>query len=212
MRRTGALLVTGCLVLCGCKEDPARSVKIAAHPSAVSSEMMISTPEPAADWYRQFCPPPEETSGGPSHFQATGPCGFQHRSAVTCEASPDDFIIGFVRKALNGATLAAYLNVENYHGPGSYEGTQIFLAVQSGQAIYRWSSDNAHAIVGPGEAYLTLGQTSLEAEPMLLACSELIGPKTNYQFQCGSRSSQIAIRSEAEVISGNLACGHLHKQ
>ena len=206
MKVGSGYLVLLWMVITGCSEDPARSVKISRHASLPSRNANASIPTPDADWYREFCPPPAEDASGPSKFQATGPCGFQQRSAVYCESSQDDFIIGFVRAALHGATVATYLNVENYHGPGSYEGTQIFVAVQSGRAIYRWSNDNARAAVGPGEAFLTIPETSLEVEPMLLACTDLIGPATNYQFQCAARGAQVAIRSTAEIVSGTLVC------
>ena len=207
MNRPGTFFVLGWVLISGCKEDAARSIKIVRHSALPSSEMTISTPESDGDWYRQFCPLPGEGSSGPSRFQAGGACGFQQRSAVNCESTPDDFIIGFMKKALHGATLAAYLNVENYHGPGSYDGVQLFIAVQSGQAIFRWSNDNAHATIAHGEASLTLPPTTLEPEPMLMACTDLIGPRTNYQFQCGTRGTRIAIQGAAEVVSGALACG-----
>lgn len=155
----------------------------------------------------EFCPPPAEDLTGPSNLTIGGPCGFQHQQAIKCESSPDDFIIGFVRKALHGATVAVYINVENYHGPGSYDGTQMFIAVQSGTAIFRWSNDNVHAEVGPGEAFLELPMARLEAEPMLIDCSRLIGPESNYQYQCGGRTAgSVTAAAAAEIVSGRLVC------
>ena len=122
-----------------------------------------------------FCPPPAEDSTGPSHLIANGPCGFEHRGAASCESLPDDFIVALTRKALHGSTLVIFLNVERYHGPGAYDGAQMFETVQSGTGIHRWSSDSVHATVGPGEAFVTFPETRLEEEPMLMGCTALIG-------------------------------------
>ena len=119
----------------------------------------------------------------------------------------DDFYAALTRKAKDGATLVIYLNVENYHGPGSYDGGQLFLAVQKGTVIHRWSSDTVRATVGPGQAFVTLPATRLELEPTLTDCSILIGPASNYLFQCsGLGNPKEAIPDPDEVISGKLQC------
>lgn len=209
-----------CLLTLACGDDPAKSVKIVPRPAApalivpkvsggVVSSHTTTSRAPDPGWVREFCPPPADDAEGPSTLAVTGPCGFTHRQAVKCESLLDDFIIGFVRNLRNGATMAVYFNVENYRGPGSYSETQMFAAVQSGTAIYRWSNDYAHATVGPGEAYLEIPPTRLDPEPMLINCTALIGPSTNYQYQCGGRTAMAAIESAPEIVSGTLGCENL---
>jgi hypothetical protein len=185
------------------------SGQIAAQRPSTERRVVTSTPAPDANWIGRFCPPPANDSQGPSSFEATGPCGFRHPEAVKCESLGDDFITAFTLKARNGAALVAYLNVEAYHGPGTYDGAQLFVAVQSATTIDRWSSESVHAVVGPGEAFVTLPETRLDEEPMLVDCTRLIGPSTNYQYQCGTRSySRPAGDSAAEIVSGKLQCAN----
>ena len=130
-----------------------------------------------------------------------GPCTFQHRSAVSCESALDDFILVMSRKAAGDATLMVYINVEKYHGPGDYDGAQMFVGVQDKNSINRWSSDTVNITVGPGEEFAVLPRTSLEAEPLLIDCT---GPMSNYQ--CGDRRIAAPINGTHEVVSGTLQC------
>ncbi len=201
MKRT--ILTILSLFLAACSQDPARSVKIvSAQPVGVTT---VYKPPPGLDrnLVPEFCPPPED-SPGPGSFVAKGPCEFQQRAPVSCEATGDDLIVAVPRKAKNGATLVIYLNVEHYRGPGVYEGAQIFLAVESGEIIYRWSNDEVRATVGPNEAFVSLSKTQLDQEAVRVACSRLIGPESNYQYQCAGTSG--AIDSAAEIVSGKLQC------
>jgi hypothetical protein len=127
----------------------------------------------------------------------------------------DDFYVALTRKARNGATLVVYLNVEYYNGPGSYDWAQMLVAVYSETTIYRWTNDNVHVTVGPGEASVTLPVTKLEWEPILINCTQLIAPARNNQLQewslprvtCGGRGAGGAeIGGTAETISGALQC------
>lgn len=206
--------VQGSSVTCG--GAPARPARIAARhsapvasaaaPSPVRQAAVSQAPAPQG-LLSEFCPPPAEDSSGPSSFVAEGPCEFLHRAPVACESLQDDFIVGVTRKAKNGSSLVIYINVEKYHGPGAYDGAQLFVAVQSGTAIHRWSSDNVNATVGPGEAFVSFRRTELEREPLLIECSRLIGPESNYQYQCaGTSDSATAIDNAPEVISGELQC------
>jgi len=253
MKRCGLPIMVFCLATLACKEDPARSVKITAHPllpasteptpsgvpvkpapqplptvaraksltqstkithprlpasAAAKSSSVVPDPSRRVD----NCPPPAENSQGPGNLVANGPCEFEHTALVSCEASKDDFYAAFTREARNGATLVTYINVEHYNGPGDYDGAQMFVALQSGTSIIRWSNDNVRATVGPGEAYVSFPITRLEAEPTLVDCTRLIGPKTNYQYQCSVRTGgEIAIDRVAEIVSGKLQCGDRQK-
>jgi hypothetical protein len=185
------------------------SGQIAAEGSQSERRAVRSTPAPDPNWIGEFCPLPADDSEGPSSFAATGPCGFRHPETVKCESLGDDFITAFTLKARNGAALVAYLNVESYHGPGTYDGAQLFVAVQSATTIDRWSNENVHAVVGPREAFVTLPETRLDEEPMLVDCTRLIEPSTNYQYQCGTRSFvRPAGASTAEIVSGKLQCSN----
>ena len=225
MKGAALLVITGCLATIGCSEDPARSVKIAARPkrTAAAPAAPVSTTHtpkvsrpprvPDPGWHPDFCPPPAEGSEGPSTFSVSGPCEFEHHGAVSCESVGDDFIVALTRKARNGATLVVYLNVEQYHGPGTYDGGQMFVAVEGGSTIYRWSSDAVKTTVGPGEAFAELHETRLEGEAMLLGCTSLIGPSTNYQYQCDStRDAPLAIDKTVEIVSGKLQCAAVKKR
>jgi hypothetical protein len=114
--------------------------------------------------------------------------------------------VAVTRKAKQG-TLVTFINVENYHGPGNYGGSQIFVAMQNGTTIHRWSSDTMATTVGPGEAFLNMPTTRLALEPTLKDCSSLIGPATEYQYQCGGLDyTKSAIDKAEEVVSGKLQC------
>ena len=113
------------------------------------------------------------------------------------------------RQAKNGATLVIYLNVEHYHGPSVYEDVQLFIAVESGTIIYRWSNDPVHAVVGPDETFGVLAKTRLDPEPMRLECSRLIGPESNYTYQyAASSGANMTFDNAAEIVAGKLQCGN----
>jgi hypothetical protein len=217
-----AILGGMALLLGGCSDDPARAVKIISRPRAPAATVYtppsrsaphasvsaIYTPPPGPDrnLIPEFCPASEEPQG-PGAFILEGPCAFRHRAPVSCEATPDDFIVAVPRKSKNGAMLVIYLNVEHYHGPGVYDGAQLFVALEGGTDIYRWSNDEVRATVGPGEAFVTLGRTRLDQEPMHVVCSRLIGPESNYTYQCAASSrANLDIDAAPEIVSGKLSC------
>lgn len=196
-----------CVLLAGCGEDPAKSVKIAAENSGPVTVAYTSPKGPDRDLLADYCPP-EQDAAGPGTLAVTGPCAFRVRQPVHCEVMGDDMIVAVARKARNAATAVFYLNVENYHGPGEYDGAQVFVAVESGQYIYRWSNDEVHATVGPKEAFVRLPVTKLDQEPMHIGCSKLIGPQSNYQYECAASSNGNLQRSPAvQVLSGTIECG-----
>jgi hypothetical protein len=152
-------------------------------------------------------PPPEEHPVGPSSLTATGPCAFEQRAAVTCESSVDNFTLALTRKAKNGATLVMYVDFDHYHGPGNYDDGRMFVAVQDGQSLYRWSNDRARITVGPDEAFAVLPETRLAAEPMFVDCKRVIGSDTMYQHDCARQTSaKTPAEGTIEVVSGKLQC------
>ena len=239
--RRALLSITACALLCGCGEDPARSVKIerpasganssaAANPGgtpptpvrkmpppATPESVTVSTsPAPSAGadskWVGDICQAPDskedagaETAEG-GEFKTEGPCAIHRRQPVSCESALDDFYASFTRGGAGKPSLVLYFNVEHYHGPGEYDGTEMFLAVQSDKSIFRWSNDNAHVTVGPGEKFIRLAQTRLAPEPMLLNCEHLMDPKNSFQYQCSNRTIDRTLESELETVSGTLAC------
>ena len=94
-----------------------------------------------------------------------------------------------------------YINVEKYEGPGTYDGAEVFVGVQDKTSIYRWSGDGIAITVGPGEEFVVLPRTRLEAEPAFVDCT---GPMTN--FQCEGRGGVEALLTTTEVVSGTLWC------
>ena len=193
-----------CVLMAGCSDDPARSVKIVARQPAPVTAAYTPPRGPDRNLLPEFCPPPEDAPG-PGSFVAKGPCEFQHRAPIHCDSSGDDFIVAVPRQAKNGAMLVIYLNVEHNRGPGVYDGAQLFVAAESGSIIYRWSSDAVRATVGPGEAFVILPKTQLDQEPMRVECSRLIAPDSNYTYQCAATSG--AIEGVPEIVYGRLQCG-----
>jgi hypothetical protein len=218
-RSLGLLLAILCLALPACEEDPARSVKIATR-APVAAESRGATPfggaplaglppgtPPGTPWHLDVCSGEPEPPQGPSTLRATGPCAFEHRAATNCESAGDDFIVAITRKTAGNATLVVFLNVERYRGPGSYENAEMFVAVQDGTSLYRWWGDTVNATVGPDEAFVTLTSARLEAEPLHMDCVRVIGPETNYLYDCEKLSNErTAVDNTFEDISGTLVC------
>jgi hypothetical protein len=155
---------------------------------------------PAA-WRPPGCPPAPQSATGEAVVSLTGPCAFEHREPVSCEATPDDFLVTMSRRGAGGTALMIFINVEKYAGPGKYDGGQMFFGIQDKTNVFRWSSDDVTATVGPGEATLILPATRLEAEPLLVKCS---GPMTNYQ--CDGREDASAIDGTVEIVGGTFMC------
>jgi len=180
MTLCGRVLAVGFIGLFGCEPDPARSVKVATRSSssrsttssppqrAVATEGAASQAKTLAgvpfefQWRPDLCPPPPEPLRGPSTFEAKGACNFHQRSAVECTSVADDFLVEISRPAAHGATLVIFVNVENYHGPGKYDGGQMLVSVQDPKGLYRWRSDQVTITVGEGEKFAVLAPTRLE--------------------------------------------------
>jgi hypothetical protein len=210
--RASLIAIAACLAAVACEDDPARSVRIIPRPpptAAALAEAPRSGPPPRiADWRPDACPPPAEpgTGGGRAPLVVSGPCAFEHRAGVSCESTGDDFIIAITRPAAHGGTVVIYINVETYHGPGAYEGAQMFLEVEDGTSIYRWSNDNFPMTVGADEKFVVLPTTRLEGEPLLVNCSGKVGPQSNWLYDCAGSRLATAIENTSEVVSGTLWC------
>jgi len=200
-----------CVLMVACEEDPARKVKVDSHPATVPPPVVTSVvtnppDDPSlADPKKllEFCPSSDARVLDPDVFTATGPCGRQQREPVLCNSLQDDFMVAFTRKMEHDANLVVYMNVEFYHGPGSYNHVEMFETLQTGSNMYRWSNDAGQATVGPDEAYIAFPKVELEAEPMLFNCENKLGPATNYQFQCGRRGPTMLA---SVIFSGKLQC------
>jgi len=159
------LLVIVCFALLGCDADPARSVKIVARPIPAADSTAGGGWGPEFAWRPELCPPPPEPSGGPSTLVATGACAFRQQGMMECTSTADDFILQMTRPAAREAKLLIYVNVEKYHGPGTYDGAEMLVGVQEGEQNFRWFSDALHVTVGPGEKFAELSPARLEALP-----------------------------------------------
>jgi len=177
----------------------------AAQPDAkLRAAAAAAAPPGDGKWRPQGCPPPSERAGGPGEFKAAGPCAFEHHAVVSCETAPDDFFVTMSRPGARGSLVMAYINVEKYKGPGTYDGAQMFVGVQDKTSIFRWSSDEVTVTVGPDQKFAQLNETKLPSEPMLIDCS---GPMLNYQ--CGGRKQDSPIENTEEIVSGTLMCGKI---
>ena len=225
MRLCGILLILGCLFLIGCDEDPAQSVKIVPRPAQTTTApsgnpaARVSPPASAALVSPVLpelnCQLASRDLRGPSEFVAQGPCAFQFRAKANCQAMADDFYVALTRTAQNGAAVVVYLNVEQYKGPGTYNWAQMLVALYSQTTIYRWSNNNVHADVAPGEASVTLSRIALVGEPLMVGCTSAPGssataedptgslPKVN----CAGRSGPVVVNGGTEeFIEGSLEC------
>ncbi len=187
MKRTSVFMIVACLALPACDRDPASNVKIIARPAAVSDS--AATPIMVA-FRPELCVLPPEDSVGKSTFVAKGPCSFRHEASLRCRRSIDDFYVAILRKAPGDATVAVYINVETYKGPGRYKNTQMFLTVQDGISYYHWSNDSVSISVGPREQFVDLPTVHLEAEP----------PNTGTEIVTGKLWCQSLAKSTTDAI------------
>ena len=111
------------------------------------------------------------------------------------------------RQGAHGANLMLFVNVENYNGPGHYTMAQIFVSVQDESDIFRWSSEKVTIDVAPDASHVTIPETILDAEPLLVDCT---GPMNNYQ--CGNRQSYSVMTPSKEVVEGTLWCAKKEKK
>ncbi len=149
------------------------------------------------------CPPPPETKKGPSSITATGPCAFELTGEATCSAEYDDLLLEVARPgAKKGTELMFFINVERYVGPKLYKPpNDMWVSLKDGAKMYRWSTNQYEATVGPGSKYVTFKDVRLEAEPILTGC---VGPQTNYQ--CDGRDEDNRFMTTTAIVSGTIYC------
>jgi len=147
-------------VTSACKPDPAKAVKIVDAPTAAPAVQSGLPP-----WDNANCTLQPEHESGTSTFVAEGPCPVRQNGNAICRSADDDMHIMFMRKARGDATVAAYINVETYHGQDSYKNAQMLLTYYDGKVYYYWSSDSVHITVAAGEKSVTLPTNLLQAEP-----------------------------------------------
>ena len=169
-----------------------------------SSHAATPQPQPAAGPVRvPGCPPPPETRpGGPSSIKATGPCAFELTGEAECSAEFDDFLLSVTRPGKNSTELMLFINVERYVGPRVYKApNDMWVSLKDGSKMYRWSTNQFEATVGPGSKYVTFKDVHLEAEPILTGCT---GPQTNYQ--CDGREDDNRFMTTSAIVTGTLYC------
>lgn len=89
-----------------------------------------------------------------------------------CDAEGDDFLVTAVRAGKDSAELILYLNVERFVGPRTYKPpNDMYVSLKVGSKIYRWSTNEYEATVGPGSKSVTFKDVRLEAEPVLIGCT-----------------------------------------
>ncbi len=132
----------------------------------------------------------------------TGPCAFEHKGEAECEAEFDDLLVTVFRPAKNAAEVMLFINIERYVGPRTYKGhNDMRVSVKDGSKIYRWTTAEFEATVGPGSKFLTFKNVRLDPEPVLIGCT---GPQTN--FQCDGRGDEDEIMRTITTVSGTLYC------
>jgi len=186
-----------------CDPDPARSVRILARPIAESTAVQSSV---SSSWHPAGCPPVVEKTSGAGNLQVAGPCAFEHHQIAKCKAKADDFFVFVDRVGANGGKLGVYVNVEHYHGPGSYLLSIAHITLQDGSLLYRWSSDNISVVVGADEAFVELPTTRLSAEPLMNSCPPVVAPDGSYHFPCTARRLKSALDGTQEILRGRIIC------
>lgn len=188
MLRSITFMLLACGLAAGLEFKPAHAAD-AAKPGADSA------------WRPSSCPPPAETTKGPSSLKVTGPCEFEHRGMAECEIEHDDYNANFSRNAKDGNDVYVFISVEHHITPGRYKDNEVKLSVREKSNIYRWQTEKAEVTVGPGLKFITVHDAQLEPEPMLVGCS---GPLGNYN--CSGRGENESMLKSTVTVSGTIYC------
>jgi hypothetical protein len=107
---------------------------------------------------------PETPPAGPSsNLSISGACQAEELDTVSCTIAVDDFYAVIHRPLTGGRTLYLTLNVETYRGPGSFHNAQLYLEVQGGGVLARWTNLEVAATVAKG-GLVTLPGATVTAE------------------------------------------------
>jgi hypothetical protein len=91
---------------------------------------------------------PETPSGTTTaSLEISGACAVQEIDPVSCTIAVDDFYAVIHRTLTDGRTLYLTLNVETYRGPGSFRNAQLYLEVEGGGVLARWTNLEVAATV-----------------------------------------------------------------
>ena len=180
MNRSVLVGILACIAVVACDKDPASKIKIAARPNVAANP---ATPK-WTPFKPELCNVAPSDTAGTSNFSAKGPCSFTHNADQKCRRTVDDFYVSILRTGPGVATVATYVNVESYKGPGVYDNAELFLTVQDGTAYYHWSAESVAITVGPQEKYVELGTVRLDAEPPNTGTETIAG-----RIICGALST-----------------------
>jgi hypothetical protein len=143
MKRVAALLSVVLALVTACSGGSSRPP--ASAPSTSLEPLPTTSPLPLP------CPVPDDAGSTGSKLVFTGACPFAAPALVPCpnnRQNVDDYYIRFTRKMSRELTIYVSMNVERYHGPGTYSGTTaIIVEIPSGTTIYEWSTSTGSVTV-----------------------------------------------------------------
>jgi hypothetical protein len=87
------------------------------------------------------------TPGRSSNLAISGGCTLQELLPVSCTIAVDDFYAVIHRTLTGGRVFYMTLNVETYRGPGSFHNAQLYLEVEGGGVLARWTNLRVDATV-----------------------------------------------------------------
>ena len=156
----------------------------------------------ANTWHPPGCPVLAGGPKGQTKMKVGGPCEADWMTDAECENEIDDLTFISRRKVKDGAEMVVYINVERYAGAGVYKPpNDFYVSVMKDKSIWRWSSHDFEATIGPGSKYVQVKDVKLEPELLLVGCT---GPQTNYQ--CDGRGDDPKHMASLTTLSGILFC------
>jgi len=153
-------------------------------------------------WSRSLCETKAEEPfvGEPSSLTVSGECNFEQREPFHCRAMDDDFYTVSRRPLLGDNRLVTlYMNVEHFHGPGTYDENEVNYWIGEGANLYRWTNKR--------------GSVTLEADPTAIASDKDSGgvrgwdlPETVLQAEPGTMTTGTI------TIGGRISCRKFGEQ
>jgi len=134
-----------------------------------TSDLLVVTPDPKShatavpvEMHISCDVLPEPSAQPSTALTFSGACAFDHTSKAQCVVRVDDFYLYIDRKMANSDRLAAYINVEKYHGPGTYtKNSVVSLQVVHGGQLYIWEQNAATLTVAPDGRSVTVPSATL---------------------------------------------------